>query len=51
MPSLTHLEPLGPPLLTSQYSDLAEIKALLQAHACNNGYAITSNSSTPKRAA
>ena len=51
MPSPTHPEPLGPPPPTGQYSDLAEIKALLQAHARDNGYAITGDSSTPKRAA
>jgi hypothetical protein len=51
MLSPTHPEPLGPPPPTVQYSRLAEIKALLQAHTRDNGYAITSDSSTPKRAA
>jgi hypothetical protein len=51
MPSLTHPEPLGPPLPTGQYSDLAKIKALLQAHARGNKYAIASNCSTLKKAA
>jgi hypothetical protein len=44
-------QPLGPPPPTGQYSGLAEIKALLQAHARDNGYAIASNCPTPKKAA
>jgi hypothetical protein len=51
MLSPTHPEPLGPPPPTGQYSGLAEIKALLQAHARDNGYAIASDCSTPKKAA
>ncbi len=51
MPSPTHPEPLGPPPPTSQYSGLDEIKALLQAHARDNGYAIVGDCSTPKKAA
>jgi hypothetical protein len=51
MPSPTHLEPLGPPPPTGQYAGLAEIKALLQAYARDNGYAIVVDCSTPKKAA
>ena len=51
MPSLTHPEPLGPLPPTGEYSCLADIKALLQAHAQDNGYAIVGDCSTLKKAA
>jgi hypothetical protein len=50
MPSPTHPGPLGLVLPASQYASTADIKAALQAHARNNGYAIVADSSTPIRA-
>jgi hypothetical protein len=50
MPSPTHLGPLGPVPPAGQYASTADIKAALQAHAHNNGYAIVANSSTPIQA-
>ena len=48
----TVLEPglLGPPPLEGRYTSLDAIKAALQGYACDNGYAIKVDSSTPKRA-
>jgi hypothetical protein len=40
MPSPSEPGPLGPHPLTGQYDDLLQIKAFLQAHARENGYAI-----------
>jgi hypothetical protein len=51
MPSPTNLGPLGLPPPTGQYACLADIKALLQAHARDNSYAIASDCSTAKKAA
>jgi hypothetical protein len=48
MPSPTDLGPLGPPPPTGQYSKHSDITDVLQAHARENGYAITINKTTPK---
>ena len=48
MPSPSELGPLGPPPPTGQYDDLLQIKTFLQAHARENGYAITVQKTTPK---
>jgi hypothetical protein len=47
MPSPTLPGPLGPPPPAGQYATTTEIKASLQAHAGENGYAIAVDSSTP----
>jgi hypothetical protein len=44
------LAPLGGPIGEAVYSDLAAAKAALQAHAGGNGYAISVESSTERRA-
>jgi hypothetical protein len=51
MLSLAQPGPLGPPPPTGSYSTLAEIKPILQAYACENGYAISIIKSTPKDSA
>jgi FAR1 DNA-binding domain len=48
MPSLSQPGPLGAPLPTGQYDDLLQIKVFLQAHARQNGYAISVQKTTPK---
>jgi hypothetical protein len=50
MPSPTYLGPLGPLPLAGEYATPADIKAALQAHARDNGYAIAADSRTPTRA-
>jgi hypothetical protein len=50
MLSPTHLGPLSPLPPAGEYATLADIKAALQAHACDNGYTIAADSSTPTRA-
>ena len=50
MPSVLEPSPLGPPPPTSQYSDRDAIQTALQAHACNNGFAVKVDSSTAKDA-
>jgi hypothetical protein len=50
MPSPTDLGPLSLAPPTSQYASTADVKAALQAHARDNGYAISANSTTAKRA-
>jgi hypothetical protein len=47
MPSLTEVGPLGPLPLIGQYKKHSDITYALQAHACENGYAITVNKTTP----
>jgi fermentation-respiration switch protein FrsA (DUF1100 family) len=39
---------LGPPIPLGVYSDPKAVKAALQAHACQNGYAITVSSSSSR---
>ena len=51
MPSPTHLGPLGPAPPAGQYASTNDIKSALQAHARKNGFAISANSKTAKRAA
>jgi hypothetical protein len=48
MPSLSQPGLLGSPPPTGQYDDLLQIKVFLQAYACQNGYAISVQKSTPK---
>ena len=50
MPSETQPGPLGPAPPAGQYTDLPTIKAALQAHGRDNGYAIAVDSSTKHRA-
>lgn len=50
MPSPTNPGPLGPPP-TGQYTALADVKSLLQAHAWDHGYATVCDCSTAKKAA
>jgi hypothetical protein len=50
MPSPTHPEPLGLAPPVGQYTSTADIKAALQAHARDNGYAIAADSGTLTRA-
>jgi hypothetical protein len=50
MPSPTHPGPLGLVPLAGQYASTADIKAALQAHARNSGYAIVADSGRPIRA-
>jgi hypothetical protein len=50
MPSLTHLGPLGLAPPAGQYASKADIKAALQVHARNNGYAVAADSGTADRA-
>jgi hypothetical protein len=47
MPSPTEVGPLGPPPLIGQYKKHSNITHALQAHARENGYAITVNKTTP----
>jgi hypothetical protein len=51
MPSPTNPGPLGLPPPTGQYACPADIKAFLQAHAWDSGYAIVGDYSTAKKAA
>jgi hypothetical protein len=51
MPSPTNPGPLSLPPPTGQYTDLANVKPLLQAYAQDNGYAIAGDCSTAKKAA
>jgi hypothetical protein len=51
MPSPTHLGPLGPAPPAGQYASTDDIKSALQAHARENGFAISADSKTTKRAA
>jgi Transcription factor AFT len=51
MPSPTNPGPLGPLPPTRQYTNLADVKPLLQAHAQDNGYAIAGDCSIAKKAA
>jgi hypothetical protein len=51
MPSPTNPGPLSPLPLTRQYTNLADVKPLLQAYAQDNGYAIAGDCSTAKKAA
>jgi hypothetical protein len=48
MPSLSQPGPLGAPPPIGQYDDLLQIKVFLQAHARQNGYAISVQKTTPK---
>jgi hypothetical protein len=50
MPSPTDLGPLGPAPPVGQYASTDDIKGALQAHARDNGYAISVDSKTPERA-
>jgi Transcription factor AFT len=51
MPSIAQPGPLGPTPPTGQYACPADIKAVLQAHARENNYAIATDCSTAKKAA
>ena len=51
MPSPTDPGPLGPLPPVGQYASPADIKAVLQEHAGQNGYAISADTKTPTRAA
>jgi hypothetical protein len=51
MLSPTNPGPLGPLPPNGQYTNLADTKPLLQAHARDNGYAIAGDCSTAKKAA
>jgi hypothetical protein len=50
MPSSKEHGSLGPAFKEATYTSLASIKAALQAHAKENGYVISVNSTTPKQA-
>jgi hypothetical protein len=49
MPSSAEHGTLGPAFEEATYTSLASVKAALQAYAKENGYAISINSTTPKR--
>jgi hypothetical protein len=49
IPSVAQLGPLGPPPPEVTYTDISTLKAALTRHACENGFALTIETSSPTR--